>query len=277
MQQLVAISRAMVLDARVLVLDEPTSSLDRDEVDRLFTVIRDLRDHGVAILFVSHFLEQVYEISDRITVLRNGKLVGEYFAKDLSRGELVTKMVGRELVELEAISEMAERTIDRSTTPVLRATGVGRRGVLEPADLDVYDGEVVGIAGLLGSGRTELVRLLYGADRADVGDVEVHGEPARIASPRHAIGHRIAFSSENRHAEGIVADLTVGENIVLGIQARRGWHRKLRRAEYDAVVKEYIQRPRRTPGRPATPSSARSPAATSRRCCSPAGSRPLRS
>ena len=239
-QQLVAISRAMVLDSRVLILDEPTSSLDRDEVERLFTVIRDLRDHGVAILFVSHFLEQVYEISDRITVLRNGKLVGDYAAKDLSRADLVTKMVGRELVELEAISELAERTIDRSTTPVLRATGVGRRGVLEPADVDVFDGEVVGIAGLLGSGRTELVRLLYGADRADVGEVEVHGEAARIHSPRHAIGHRIAFSSENRHAEGVVADLTVGENIVLGIQARRGWHSRVRRAEYDAVVKEYI-------------------------------------
>ena len=107
---------------------------------------------------------------------------------------------------------------------MLRATGVGRRGVLEPADLDVYDGEVVGIAGLLGSGRTELVRLLYGADRADAGEIEVNGEPARIASPRHAIGHRIAFSSEDRRAEGIVADLTVAENIVLGIQARRGWH-----------------------------------------------------
>jgi galactofuranose transport system ATP-binding protein len=239
-QQLVAISRAMVLDSRVLVLDEPTSSLDREEVERLFTVIRDLRDNGVAILFVSHFLEQVYEISDRITVLRNGKLVGDYSARELSRADLVTKMVGRELVELDAISEMAERTIERSTTPVLRATGVGRRRVLEPVDLDVYDGEVVGIAGLLGSGRTELVRLLYGADRADVGEVEVHGVPARIASPRHAIAHRIAFSSENRHAEGVVADLTVGENIVLGIQAQRGWHRKVRRAEYDAVVKEYI-------------------------------------
>jgi len=239
-QQLVAISRSMVLDARVLVLDEPTSSLDRDEVERLFTVIRDLRGQGVAILFVSHFLEQVYEISDRITVLRNGKLVGEYCAKDLSRSDLVTKMVGHAIVELEAISEIAERDIDRSATPVLRATGVGRRGVLEPADVDVYDGEVVGLAGLLGSGRTELVRLLYGADRSDGGQVEIHGEPARIASPRHAIGHRIAFSSENRHAEGIVADLTVGENIALGIQARRGWHRKLRRTEYDAVVKEYI-------------------------------------
>jgi monosaccharide-transporting ATPase len=241
-QQLVAISRAMVLDARVLILDEPTSSLDRHEVDRLFAVIRDLRDKGVAILFVSHFLEQVYEISDRITVLRNGKLVGEYSTKDLPRGDLVTKMVGHAIVELEKISELAERRhIDRSGTPVLRATGVGRRGVLEPADVDVFDGEVVGIAGLLGSGRTELVRLLYGADRADAGQIEVDGEPTRITAPRHAIGHHIAFSSENRHAEGVVADLTVGENIVLGIQARRGWHRRLRRAERDAVVTEYIR------------------------------------
>jgi simple sugar transport system ATP-binding protein len=240
-QQLVAISRAMVLDARVLVLDEPTSSLDREEVDRLFSVIRELRGRGVAILFVSHFLEQVYEISDRITVLRNGRLVGEYRAADLPRSELVTKMVGRALDELEAISEIAERTVDRSGVPVMRATGIGRRGVLEPADLDVYDGEVVGLAGLLGSGRTELVRLIYGADRADAGQVELDGTPARLASPRHAIRHRIAFSSENRRSEGIVSDLTVGENIVLGIQARRGWLRRLRRSEYDAIVSEYIR------------------------------------
>ncbi len=240
-QQLVAISRAMVLDARVLVLDEPTSSLDREEVELLFSVLRELRGQGVAILFVSHFLEQVYEISDRITVLRNGKLVGEYCARDLPRSELVTKMVGRALDELEAISEIAERTIDRTGAPVLRASGIGKRGVLEPADLDVYDGEVVGIAGLLGSGRTELVRLLYGADRADSGQVELDGKPARLTSPRHAIRHRIAFSSENRRSEGIVADLTVGENIVLGIQARRGWLRRLRRSEYDAVVGQYIR------------------------------------
>ena len=240
-QQLVAISRAMVRDARVLILDEPTSSLDRDEVDRLFTVIRDLRDRGVAILFVSHFLDQVYEISDRITVLRNGQLVGEYRARDLPHAQLVTKMIGRELDELEAISQTAERVIDRSTAPVLRATGVGRRGVLLPADLDVYTGEVVGIAGLLGSGRTELVRLIYGADRADGGAIEVDGKPARLSSPRHSIDHRIAFSSEDRRGEGIVADLTVSENIVLGIQARRGWMRRIRRAEQEAVVSEYVR------------------------------------
>lgn len=239
-QQLVAIGRAMVLDAKALILDEPTSSLDRGEVEQLFAVIRDLRDKGVAILFVSHFLDQVYEISDRITVLRNGQLVGEYLVEDLPRAQLVTKMIGRELDELAALASVADRAIDRSGTPVLRATGIGRRGVLEPADIDVYDGEVVGIAGLLGSGRTELVRLLYGADRAESGTIEIDGRPAKHASPRQAIDNRVAFSSENRRAEGIIADLTVAENIVLGIQARRGALRKLGKAEAAAVVGEYI-------------------------------------
>lgn len=239
-QQLVAISRAMVLDAKVLILDEPTSSLDRGEVEQLFEVIRDLRDKGVAILFVSHFLDQVYEISDRITVLRNGQLVGSYLAADLQREDLVTKMIGRELDDLAAISSTAARAIDRSGGPLLKASGIGKRGLLEPADLDVFDGEVVGIAGLLGSGRTELVRLLYGAERADTGQIEVAGETAKMATPRHAIDRHIAFSSEDRRAEGIVSDLTVAENIVLGIQARQGL-RKIRRTEQDAVVSEYME------------------------------------
>jgi galactofuranose transport system ATP-binding protein len=241
LQQLVAISRAMVLDSRVLILDEPTSSLDRDEVEQLFAVIRELRATGVAILFVSHFLEQVYEIADCVTVLRNGRLVGEYLIENLPRQELVTKMIGRELDDLEAISTVSNRAIDRTGVPALQATDVGRRGVLEPADLSVFDGEVVGLAGLLGSGRTEFVRLLYGADRADSGTITVFGEPARITTPRHAIERGIVFSSEDRRREGIVSDLTVAENIVLGIQARRGWRRKLRKAEQDAVVAEYIE------------------------------------
>ena len=239
-QQLVAISRAMVLDAKVLILDEPTSSLDRGEVDNLFGVVRGLRDKGVAILFVSHFLDQVYEIADRITVLRNGKLVGEYAIGDLARDQLVTKMIGRALNELDAIADSAERAVDRSGTPVIKAEGLGKRGLLEPADIDVYEGEVVGLAGLLGSGRTELVRLLYGAERADAGTVEIGGSPVKITSPRHAIDNHVAFSSEDRRAEGIIGDLTVAENIVLGIQARKGWLHKIRKAEQDAIVSEYI-------------------------------------
>jgi len=240
-QQLIAISRAMVTDSKVLILDEPTSSLDRGEVEQLFGVIRDLRERGVAILFVSHFLDQVYEISDRITVLRNGALVGAYDADTLPRNTLISSMIGRELEDLAELASSAARDIDRSGAPVFTATGLGKKGVLEPADLDIYEGEVVGIAGLLGSGRTELVRLMYGADRADHGKVEVHGKPTRITTPRHAIDHRIAFSSEDRRAEGIVGDLTVAENIVLGIQARRGWLRRVKRTETDAIVKEYIE------------------------------------
>ncbi len=239
-QQLVAIARAMVLDAKVLILDEPTSSLDRGEVEQLFGVIRDLRDAGVAILFVSHFLDQVYEISDRITVLRNGQLVGEHLVDDLPKDALVAEMIGRELDDLAAISSRADREIDRSAEPVVKATGLGKRGVLEPADLGVYDGEVVGLAGLLGSGRTELVRLLYGADRADSGSIEVDGSRVKIHSPRHAIDHGIAFSSEDRRAEGVVADLTVAENMMLGIQARRGWLKRVTKAEQDEVVSEYM-------------------------------------
>jgi simple sugar transport system ATP-binding protein len=239
-QQLVAISRAMVTDSRVLVLDEPTSSLDRGEVEQLFAVMRDLRERGVAILFVTHFLDQVYEISDRLTVLRNGKLVGEYPAETLPRGELISLMIGRELDELDALARTSVREIDRDAVPVFKATDLGRHGFLDPADVDVFDGEVVGVAGLLGSGRTELVRLMYGAVRADSGRVEVRGRPARVTTPRHAIDHRIAFSSEDRRAEGIIGDLTVAENMVLGIQAKRGWLRKVSRAEQAAVVEEYV-------------------------------------
>lgn len=239
-QQLVAISRAMVVDTRLLVLDEPTSSLDRDEVEQLFSVVRGLRDRGVAILFVSHFLDQVYEISDRLTVLRNGRLVGEHLVTELSREELVAQMIGRELVELDAISASATRTIDRSGTPVLHARGIGRSGALAPADLEVFEGEVVGFAGLLGSGRTELARLLAGADRPDEGALEVHGESAKLATPRHALERGIAFSSEDRRAEGIIGELTVAENIVLAVQARRGTMRRLSAAEKHAIVDEYI-------------------------------------
>jgi galactofuranose transport system ATP-binding protein len=239
-RQLVAICRAMVLDAGVLILDEPTSSLDRGEVERLFAVVRDLRDQGVAIVFISHFLDQVYEISDRITVLRNGRLVGEHVAADLPRGELVSAMIGRELEELETIGRSAVRSVDRTTTPVLRASGIARSRALEPVDVDVYAGEVVGLAGLLGSGRTELARLLAGADAADAGTVAVHGTPVRLTTPHRALARRIAFSSEDRRGEGVVGDLTVAENILLGLQARRGWLRPIRRAERAAVVAEYV-------------------------------------
>ena len=241
-QQLVAICRALVVECKVLILDEPTSSLDADEVAQLFAVVRRLRDEGVAILFVSHFLEQVYEISDRMTVLRNGKLVGEYVTAELPRLELVSKMIGTSLEVLEELEEAPKRAVaDRdATTPFVQAVGLGRKGSVQPFDLDVYPGEVVGLAGLLGSGRTELARLLAGADRADSGQVRVGGALARLRTPRSAMQRKIAFSSEHRKAEGIVGDLTIRENIVLGLQAERGWARRLPRKQVDEIVAKYI-------------------------------------
>jgi monosaccharide-transporting ATPase len=239
-QQLVAIARAIAIDCRVLVLDEPTSSLDAGEVAELFRIMRVLRDEGVAILFVSHFLDQVYEISDRMTVLRNGTLVGEHLAPELDRRALIAQMIGRDLGALEAIEDAAERR--HADGPVLvHAEGLGRRGAIEPFDLEIRAGEVVGLAGLLGSGRTELARLLFGADRADSGKLIVDGTPLRLRGPRSAIAAGIAFSSEDRKGEGLVADLSIRDNLVLAMQAARGWSRPLPRRTKDQLVEKYLK------------------------------------
>ncbi|WPF84151.1 sugar ABC transporter ATP-binding protein [Sanguibacter sp. 4.1] len=241
LQQLVAISRAMVVDCKVLILDEPTSSLDAHEVANLFTVMRRLRDSGVAILFVSHFLDQVYEITDRLTVLRNGRLVSEHLTRDLSRGDLVSAMIGKDVATLTSLgSERAARVTDPGAVPVLEARGIGRKGSIHPSDVEVHAGEVVGFAGLLGSGRTELARLLYGADRPDTGEIRVDGRRTSFGSPVAAIAERVAFSTENRRDEGIVADLSVRENLVLAVQAKRGWMRPIPRKEQDELCARYI-------------------------------------
>ncbi|MGK5682832.1 sugar ABC transporter ATP-binding protein [Actinoplanes sp. URMC 104] len=240
-QQMVAIARATSAGrTRVLILDEPTSSLDASEVEQLFAVMRRLRDEGVAILFVSHFLDQVYEIADRMTVLRNGRLIGEYRTAELPQMQLVSKMIGKELEALEQIEEHAKEP-PREGRPLLEAKGVGRTGAIAPFDLTIHSGEVVGLAGLLGSGRTELARLLFGADRPDHGEIEVDGEPARFHSPREAMARGIAFSSENRRTEGIIGELTVRENIILAMQAARGWTRPIPRRRQDELVDKYVK------------------------------------
>ncbi len=240
-QQLVAIVRAVDLKqggTRVLILDEPTSSLDRDEVEVLFGVMRRLRDAGVAILFVSHFLDQIYQICDRMTVLRNGKLVGEHAVAELDQEGLVRLMLGRELQELAELGEH-----DRTATGevVLSAEGLGRKGSVAPFDLDIAAGEVVGLAGLLGSGRTEVARLLFGADQPDSGRLSVRGRPAPLRrGPQAAIARGIAFCPENRRAEGLIPELTVRENIILAMQATRGWARPIPRETVEQLVAKYI-------------------------------------
>ncbi|WP_035839416.1 sugar ABC transporter ATP-binding protein [Kitasatospora azatica] len=248
LQQMVAIARAVDTEGggagglKVLILDEPTSSLDRDEVERLFTVIRRLREEGVAILFVTHFLDQVYEVCDRITVLRDGQLVGEYLTAELPQLELVAAMLGQELGELDVSDhQRTARESAADSEPYVAAHGLGRKGAVEPFDLALHPGEVVGLAGLLGAGRSEAARLIAGADHADSGRISVAGQSVTLRSPRAAIRHGIAFCSENRRTEGIVPDLTVRENILLALQASRGWTRPLATRRADELVDKWIK------------------------------------
>ena len=241
-QQMVAIARAIDVSAKVLILDEPTSSLDASEVERLFEVMRRLKRDGVAILFISHFLDQVYAVADRMTVLRNGTLIGEYATAELTQMQLVTKMIGKELTVLERLEEEPRTvTADAPRQPFLEADGLGRAGAIAPFGLTIRGGEIVGLAGLLGSGRTELARLLFGADRPDHGSIKIDGKPVVLRTPRVAMNHGIAFSSENRRTEGVVGELSVRENIVLALQASRGWSRPIPRRKQDELVERYIK------------------------------------
>jgi galactofuranose transport system ATP-binding protein len=241
-QQMVAIARAVDIDARVLILDEPTSSLDTSEVAQLFDVVRRLTADGVAVLFVTHFLDQVYEISQRITILRNGKLIGEYPIGEITQMQLVNRMIGKDLEVLEELEEQAKPSVSAlaERRRVIQAEGLGRKGAIEPFDLSVHAGEVVGLAGLLGSGRTEVARLLFGADHADQGRILMDGEEVDLKNPRAAVARRIAFCSEDRRGEGVVAELSVRENIVLALQASRGWARPIPRRRQDELVQEYV-------------------------------------
>jgi len=211
-------------------------------VRELFTVLRGLRERALGIVFVTHFLDQVYEISDRITVLRNGKLVGESETKSLPRDQLVARMMGRELAALEqAASRRQQEVKPTDRTVLLSARKLGRRGAIEPFDLDIAAGEVVGVAGLLGSGRTEMARLLFGIDRADTGATYIDGQPTTLTSPRGAIRQHFGFLPEDRKTQGIIPDLTVRENIILALQASRGFFRAFSRHRQTEIANEYIK------------------------------------
>jgi galactofuranose transport system ATP-binding protein len=241
-QQMVAIARALDISAKLLILDEPTSSLDKTEVEELFKKLRKLREDGLGIIFITHFLEQVYEISDSITVLRNGCRVGCFATKELPRIKLVSHMIGKAVQQVEALEQKRASTATiRSDSPILEARALGRKGSIQPLDLDIRPGEVVGLAGLLGSGRTETAKLLFGVDRPDQGTILVKNRAVRFSSPRAAIRNRMALTPEDRKVAGIIPSLTVRENIVLALQASRGSWRRLSLAEQEKLADRFIQ------------------------------------
>ena len=238
-QQMIAIARAVDMNCRVLILDEPTSSLDDDEVEKLFVLMNRLKAQGVGIIFVTHFLEQVYAVCDRITVLRNGELVGEYTTKDLPRVMLVAKMMGKDFDDLADIK--GEHAELKECIPGIEAEGSGRKGSIRPFNFTVNKGEVVGLTGLLGSGRSELVRAIYGADKPDSGKIKVNGKEVKINSPLDAMKLGMAYLPEDRKKDGIIADLSVRENIIIALQAKRGMFHPLSKKEMEEAADKYIE------------------------------------
>ncbi len=239
-QQMIAIARALDMSAQVLILDEATSSLDTHEVAKLFNVLRRLKSEGLAILFVSHFLDQVYEISDRITVLRNGTFVSEDKISEISQKELVSKMMGHDLLELKKI-EKSNLSVPAPSKPWLRCLGIGRKGSMDPFDLDIRNGETQGIAGLLGSGRTEIARLLFGLDEATTGEIEIDGQRYHFKSPRQAIQNGFALCPEDRKSQSVFPGLSLRKNIILAKQARIGWFKKLTTKQEMKIVDHFIK------------------------------------
>lgn len=239
-QQMIAIARAVDMSAKVVILDEPTSSLDDNEVDKLFVLMRKLKSDGVGIIFVTHFLEQVYEVCDRITVLRNGTLVGEYEVESLPRVQLVAKMMGKDFDDLAAIKKDGSSKVDLNSK-VIDARGLSHNGTIKPFDIVIHKGEVIGLTGLLGSGRSELARAIYGADKADKGELLVNGKKILIGAPIDAMLAGMGYLPENRKEEGIIADLSVRENIIIALQAKRGMFKLLSRKEQEEYTDKYIE------------------------------------
>lgn len=240
-QQMVAIARAVDMECKVLILDEPTSSLDEHEVAKLFSLMRELKNRGVGIIFVTHFLEQMYEICDKITVLRNGELVGEYEINKLPRVELIAKMMGKELGDLSKIQKESEPNHLEPKEVIIEAEGIDVNSGIHSFDFVTYKGEVTGFAGLLGSGRSECVRAIFGADKILKGKLKIKGENVNITEPIKAMKNGVGYLSEDRKRDGIIGDLSVRENIILALQAMKGFFKPFTRAQAQAFADEYIR------------------------------------
>lgn len=241
-QQMVAIARAVDIEAKILILDEPTASLDEKEVEKLFEIMRSLKSQGIGIIFVTHFLDQVYEITDTITVLRNGKLVGEYKTSELSKVQLVSKMIGKDYGEINSNIKPVENINNEDEREVLlEAINLGKRNVIKPFDTVIYKGEVLGLAGLLGSGRTELVNLLFGIEKADTGEIVINNKKKKMDNPLVAMKNEIAYCPEDRKREGIIPNLSIRENIILALQVKRGWFKYIPLKDQEKIADEYIK------------------------------------
>ncbi len=240
-QQMITIARAVDMDCKVLILDEPTSSLDEDEVNTLFNLMGELKDRGVGIIFITHFIEQVYKISDRITVLRNGALIGEYETSSLPQIELISKMMGKALDDAAKIKKHEPLKSD-SSMPVFEAKALSSVAGVRPFTFRIQKGEVNGFAGLIGSGRSESARAIFAADKVTGGEIKMKGKRVKIKTPLHAMKHRIGYLPEDRKGDGIIDALSVRDNLILAFQVMKGFFKPFSRKQAEAFADEYIKR-----------------------------------
>jgi simple sugar transport system ATP-binding protein len=240
-QQMIAIARAVDMDCKILILDEPTSSLDEDEVKKIFDLMRELKSRGVGIIFITHFIDQVYEISDKITVLRNGALIGEYQASVLPQIELISKMMGKALSDISKIKKHEPLKSD-SIVPVYEATALSSAAGVRPFDFNIQKGEVNGFVGLIGSGRSESARAIFAADKVTGGEVKMKGKKVKIKSPLNAMKQGIGYLPEDRKGDGIITELSVRDNIILALQVMKGFSRPLSRKQAEEFSNQYIQK-----------------------------------
>ena len=240
-QQMIAIARAVDMDCKILILDEPTSSLDEDEVKKLFELMRELKARGVGIIFITHFIEQVYKISDRITVLRNGELIGEYETSSLPQIELISKMMGKALDDAAKIKKHKPPKSD-SSVPVFEAAALSSAAGVRPFNFTIQKGEVNGFAGLIGSGRSESARVIFAADKVTGGEIKMKGKRVKIKTPLHAMKQGIGYLPEDRKGDGIIDDLSVRDNIILALQVMKGFFRPFSRKQAEEFANEFIKR-----------------------------------
>ncbi len=238
-QQMIAIARAVDMDCRCLILDEPTSSLDDSEVEKLFAMMRKLKERGVGIIFVTHFLDQVYEVCDRITVMRNGCFVGDYSLAELPRVKLVAAMLGKDFDDLSSIKKEGEHASKAEIR--YEAQGLSHKGTIKEFDFTIHKGEVVGLAGLLGSGRSELVRCVYGVDSAQTGTAKIDGKELKIKAPIDSIKAGMGYLPDDRKLDGCIGGLSVRENIIIALQARSGMFKKLPLAKQNEIADKFIE------------------------------------
>jgi galactofuranose transport system ATP-binding protein len=242
LQQMVAVVRAVSIDARVVVMDEPTSSLEPREVDQLLELVRSLSRRGIAVVYVSHKMDELFRVCDDVTVLRDGHVVHTGQVSDLTRGQLVSHMLGRDAAELQRLRAEASHQVAEGEEPLLRVLELSRTAQLSGVSFEVRPGEVVGLGGLLGSGRTETVKAIAGALPLDSGRVKVDGRTLRSGSTPAAVRSGVAMLPEDRKAEGIIPDLSVRDNIVLAALPRLGRGGLVSDEKVDAVVETFMKR-----------------------------------